>query len=283
MSNIFGAARKILVILITRGKAAQDFLGARWISYWLHCLPLSWRRSAALWLVSLSPHYFFKIEANRGLNKMEFLDAEFRRNLDSRQAIASGILMKYLRFSDTLLDYGCGPGWLARAVSPYVNQVFACDISEGVIECAKVLNGAPNIQYLVVPASGKLPLRDAFVDIVYSFAVIQHVTDEVFDEILGTFYHLLKDGGTALCHIVVDQPTWKSEAESRSDATLHGKLLWHLGLYCFSRSKEDVVKRIIVAGFSKPEVFLIREIANILGDDIEDQHLFVFRKLDGSA
>lgn len=283
MPKVINEASQILVSFLTRGKNGQDFLGARWITFLLRSLPVSQRRRAALWVLSLSPHYFFKNDANRGLTKRYFLEAEFQRNWDSRHAISEKVLKKYINKADVVLDYGCGPGWLSRSVSPYVNLVFACDISKGVVECASILNSGPNIQYFIVSEDEKLPIGDSFIDVVYSFAVIQHVTDNVFLQILKTFHRVLKAGGTVLCHIVVDNSNWQSETECRNDATFRGRVKWDHCLHCFSRSKKDVIQKITTTGFSNPEIFLIRELADIFGDDIENQHLFVFKKLDSTS
>jgi len=263
----------------SRGKTSQDFLGAKWIMYTLKVIPESQRRSAALWFLSLSPHYFFLTDANRHMKKRELRETEFRRNLDSRRSIVEEIIKKYSHNGQTVLDYGCGPGFMAKLLSTYVKTVIACDISEGVIACATVLNMASNIRYLVTPSgNGDLPLEDSSVDLVYSFAVIQHVTNESFQEILKSWHRVLKNGGTILCHIAVDLPNWKSEKEWRDNGSYKGKMKWKYGLHCFGRTVKDVEKSIVDTGFSRPEIFMIRDFADIEDDDIRNQHLFVFRK-----
>ncbi len=37
---------------------------------------------------------------------------------------------------------------MAKAVSDRVSKVYALDVSRGVLECAKVLNGGKNLHYL---------------------------------------------------------------------------------------------------------------------------------------
>lgn len=271
--------RHITITSITRGLDGQEFLGARWIPFALRRLPASWRRSAALLLLSLSPHYFFRTEANHGLNHKEFLEAEFRRNHDSRQAICDGIVRKYTREDFRVLDYGCGPGFLAKSVSSHVAKIYAADISRGVIASASAINSNPNLEYVIIPESGVLPLPDASIDLAYSFAVIQHVTDEIFEMILGNLHRVLKNGGIALCHIVADGQNWSTEAEWRSDASLRGRIKWVCGLHCFKRSVDDVVRMVTAAGFTKPESLLIRDIADTQDQDLHNQHLFIFNKI----
>src|SRR6185369_13141458 len=65
------------------------------------------------------------------------------------------VLLKYkilevIRFiqGDSLLDIGCGLGFLARSLSSSVKTVVALDGSSAKIERAKMINAAPNISYL---------------------------------------------------------------------------------------------------------------------------------------
>lgn len=65
------------------------------------------------------------------------------------------VLLKYkilevIRFirGDSLLDIGCGLGFLARSLSSSVKTLVALDGSSVKIERAKMINAAPNISYL---------------------------------------------------------------------------------------------------------------------------------------
>ena len=136
--------------LLTSGRDNQAFIGARWLVVLLRITPRSRRRSLALRILAVSPHYFYRNQRPEyaGMPSRRFLESEFERNRSTREQIASQILLSYLKPDDQVLDIGCGPGFLAKAVSRHVKVVYACDISLGVLECASILNDGPNIRYI---------------------------------------------------------------------------------------------------------------------------------------
>jgi SAM-dependent methyltransferase len=232
----------------------------------------------ALRFLAVSPHYFYRTPLNNELTNREFLISEFRRNAESRRRILHNLLRKNLHFEQTVLDYGCGAGFLARAVSGQVRDVLACDISTGVLECARVLNGAPNITYIPIHRGGLIPVPDASVDLIYSFAVIQHVTDDVFRSVLGEWWRVLRPGAVVICQVVLNADGWKSEAQWRADRSLRGRLRWRFGLHCFSRNRDGLYATVTAAGFGPPEIAAIGALCLPLNDDIDHQHLCTFTK-----
>ncbi len=225
----------------------------------------------------MSPHYFYRNESNQGLSRREFLESEWSRNVASRQILIDCLVKKYVGPDSAVLDFGCGPGFLAAAASKYAKSVIACDISDGVLACASILNSAPNLRYVRVGQQGAIDLPAESIDVVYSFAVIQHVDDAVFTSILAELHRLAKPDAVVICHIVLQgAANWKLEAEWKSDMSLKGRAKLRLGLNCFARVAEDATRLITRAGFSAPDISK----ASCLGiqDDIEGQHLFLFRK-----
>ena len=168
---------------ISRGKESQNFLGAKWIDSFLVRVSERNRRLWALRILSLSPHYFLDRNDPKyaGMNNDEYLNATFDSIVDSRENIYQMILKPYLSSEDLVLDYGCGPGLLARVTAPHVRKIYAMDISAGAVACAKIVNPVENVEYVVADESGLSAVPDAGLDAVYSFAVIQHLTNEVFD------------------------------------------------------------------------------------------------------
>jgi SAM-dependent methyltransferase len=229
-------------------------------------------------LLHLSPHYFYRTSANQGLKHSDFLEFEFERNVRSREYIVEDLVVKHLNSQQTVVDYGCGPGFLARWAAPHVRRLVACDISAGVLACAQVLNATANAEFAEIGPTGTIPLPDNSVDLVYSFAVIMHVTDGVFASILKEWLRVLRPGGDVVCHIAVDLPEWKSETQWRSDRSLRGRLKWRFGLHGFNRTVEGVRAAIVSAGFSSPETTKIGELGVRFDDDIARQHLWTFRK-----
>jgi SAM-dependent methyltransferase len=116
---------------------SQNFLGARWVERVVDGAPESARERVALRFLALSPHYFYDRD----------LVAEASRNRQSRQILADGLVVPHLAPDARVLDYGCGPGYLAAAVAGQAAHVAAVDISRGMLACARVLNGRPNVTY----------------------------------------------------------------------------------------------------------------------------------------
>ncbi len=250
---------------------AQNFLGARWVPAILAVTPVRRRPQMALRLLALSPHYFQPGERDR--------DAAAERNRRSRQTLAQDLLGRYLRTDDDVLDVGCGPGYLAAAVAPRVHAVTALDVSRGVLACARVLNPAPNLEYLTVEEFRRTG-RD--VDVVYSIAVVQHLTDEVFARALRDWHAALRPGGRLLVHVVVDDPAWRTEAQWRAERGLAGRAKMRFALNCFGRSSEQVRRIATDAGFGELDLVPLSAMVDV-DDDVVGQHLLVGRRLDVAA
>lgn len=259
------------------GFGSQNFLGAPWFSGVLRLAPARSKRRLALELLALSPHYFYRTPLNDDMNHVNFLEAEFVRNTLSRETIIQRLVQRHLAPDCVVVDFGCGPGFLARAAAARVLKVYAIDISSGVLAAASAINGAPNIEFLRAK-DGAIPLSDGVADLIYSFAVVQHVTDGVFSGMLKEWYRILRPGGTVLCHIAIDEEGWKTESELRQDRSLAGLIRWRFGLHCFSRSEEAARSAITAARFDEPQIIRIGDLDVPLDDDINHQHLCVFTK-----
>src|SRR5260370_9855662 len=136
MTKLARDAGNVLIFGATWG-GSQNFLGARWVERVVGSSPASVRERVALRFLSLSPHYFY----NRDIQR------EDARNRWSRQILTDELIAPHLTSRSRVLDYGCGPGYLAAAVAEKAAHVDAVDISRGVLACARVLNGRPNITY----------------------------------------------------------------------------------------------------------------------------------------
>lgn len=269
MQNILS----IIKTLSSRGKENQSFIGATWVVTLLKVAPKRFKRRLALLLLSWSPHCFYR-HINDEYHRLpfkDFLEREFKRNKESRERIMNFILAPYLNPHQTVLDYGCGPGFLANAVSPLVARVFAVDVSRGVLECARILNGHKNTTYLHTTQIEHI--EDGSIDLIYSFAVIQHVTDQVFDRILDTSYKALKDRGRIVFHVVVDQQGWRDQSDWVSDKSTKGRLKLKYGLNCFNRNSESIVRMLEEHGFSSVCLQPIESLCSEDFDDICKQHL----------
>jgi len=250
---------KLLNVLkwsVTLGREPQSFLGAGWIPAFLKRVPGPKKRLWALRILSLSPHYFFDGENTdyKGMRTSEYLEAVFRINADSRVEIYEKLLRSELEKDFVVIDYGCGPGFLAKATAPHVRKIYALDISAGALECARILNSEPNIEYILADESGLDSIPDILADAVYSFAVVQHLGHEALEEMLAVCRRKLRPGGKLLLHIQLSDEIWSTEEDWKSDRTLKGKIKNRYGLHCFGRSEEEYRELISNAGFDNIEL-----------------------------
>lgn len=259
----------ILYSFLTNGSAPQSFIGARWLTALLRNAPASTKRGLALRVLGLSPHYFLTYvnPDYKKLSYKQFLEAEFDRNTKGREKIYREILQGFLKNDDVVLDYGCGPGFLARAVAPNVQQVYGLDISRGALECAKILNGAENINYVCALNGEKEQVKAASLDAIYSFAVIQHVSDEILKEILAFCFQKLKSGGRLVLQVQLEEAGWRTEEEWKTDKSLAGRVKYSQGLHCFARTAESVNQMVTAAGFQNIEFKNVRE---MVAEDFDD-------------
>lgn len=250
------ALRQAAATLATSG-GSQVFLGARWIPALIRVMPQGKRRAVALWLLSLSPHYFF--DSDR--------EGEARRNQQSRAELADDLLGPHLTPSMAVLDYGCGPGYMALAVSRRVRRVEAVDISCGVLACARILNGAPNIVY--EPLSHAVSAIGS-VDVVYSFAVIQHVTDARARRDLSLLRSRLRDGGKLLVHFAAAS-SLPTEEEQWSHPRPLSTIRSRLALDVFGRDAEQMRRVLEGAGFTDIRFERLRDKTSSPDDIAGDQ------------
>lgn len=274
MQNLFF----LIKTWLTRGSENQSFIGARWLTTLVRYTPRRWRRPLALRILAWSPHYFYRDidHSYDALSTSEFLESEYQRNKDSRKRIRDEILNPYLKPNIEVLDYGCGPGFLAKAVAGEVNRVVAVDVSRGVLACAETINSSANLSYLHTSEIDDLKANSF--NLIYSFAVIQHVTDEVFLEILNNAFRLLKPEGELVLHIVLDAEGWRNQESWKSDKSLTGRVKLSYGLNCFSRDAKTVGAQLSQSGFHSCSIQAISELCPDHFDDICDQHLIVARK-----
>jgi SAM-dependent methyltransferase len=244
---------------------SQNFLGARWVERVVGGVPESARERAALRFLALSPHYFYDRD----------LGAEADRNRQSRQILAAELVVPHLAPDARVLDYGCGPGYLAAAVAGQAAHVAAVDISRGVLACARVLNGRPNITYQT-PAQFRA--GGGQVDLAYSFAVVQHLRTAILGQVMDLLAAAVRPGGTLLLHFAMADNGYRTEADWLADGSLAGRAKLRYGLNCFARSAAEMTGLVTRAGFTGAVVQPLRDKIAIPGDDIPEQYLLTVRR-----
>lgn len=265
VANLVRQAREVIITRATWG-GSQNFLGAQWVAQVIERSPAQIQEQVALRLLSLSPHYFYDRD----------IRAEAERNRLSRKALAEALIAPKLMPAARVLDYGCGPGYMARAVADLADHVDAVDISQGVLACAKVLNGRSNISYL---RPDELKGR-AKVDLGYSFAVAQHLSTESMVGMLHQIAAHIRSGGVLLLHFAVPgQQGWRTETDV-ADTSLIGRVKMRYGLRCVGRTEEEMAMLVADSGFSEVAIRPLRGTLSVPGDeDVVSQHLLTARRL----
>jgi cyclopropane fatty-acyl-phospholipid synthase-like methyltransferase len=229
----------------------------------------------ALRLLSLSPHYWVYQWTNRypaDFGRGAILRREFDRNASSRREICESILRRFLRPEMTVLDFGCGPGFLAREVSRHVTQVVASDVSHGVTACARMLNPAPNLRYVTNRPTDLAAVDDRSIDLVYSFAVFQHLLREQTVVFFREFARVLKPGGSGLFHIILKDPHHQQYGGHTGEGWLEKEV--HLRMVYLTG--EEIRGLLAEAGFHDIQIRQVSSVARIR-DDIGNEHLVTFR------
>lgn len=259
-------ARSAAVTRATWG-GSQNFLGARWVERVVETAPIQIRKRVALRFLSLSPHYFYACD----------LRAEAERNRQSRLELVDAFVAPYLSRTARILDYGCGPGYMACAVAGRVEHVDAVDVSRGVLACAKTLNQRPNISYLT-PAD--FEQRAGQVDLAYSFAVVQHLTSDVLVDVLNLLANKLRQNGILLLHFPLpDQDGWRTEAECVASQSVADRAKLRFGLNCFGRSAAEMEELVSDSGFTDVAIHPLSGCVDMpCDDDITKQHVLTARR-----
>jgi len=271
----------LLTALLTTGADHQSFIGAKWLVLLLKIAPHPLKRPLALRILALSPHYFYRhiTPQYKTMPVNDWLEAEYERNRSTRAKLCDQILLPYLKSAGRVLDIGCGPGFLAQAAAPHVGALYACDISRGVLECARVINNAPNIHYIYSGPSGFDQIPDSSLDLIYSFAVIQHLREPVIQSLFQVTGRKLRKGGRCLFQVQLDDDKWKPESEWAADQTVTGRLKLKYALNFFSRSPEFFRTQAAAAGLSLDAIRPLSEIMDQPFDDVYHQHLIELTKL----
>lgn len=113
-----------------------------------------------------------------------------------------------------VLDAGCGTGYLSRKLQARGARVTGVDLSERMIEIARVAD--PGGDFRVDSCAGLLTLGDREFDLVISNYVLMDTPD--LEQTLGAFHRVLKPSGAAV--VIVSHPCFpQGRARVAADGT----------------------------------------------------------------
>lgn len=266
-----------LLRVLTMGRETQNFIGSVAVPLAFTLTPQRFRHSLALRIIAISPHYFSRQWAYPvSMPRLEVLHAEDERLRRSRGAIVDSILAGFIDPSMTVLDFGCGPGYLASFAAERAALVYGVDISRGALLCAEQLNPGCRIRYLhaqYLPAA----VAAGTVDLIYSFAVLQHMSTDEIGFSFTQFHRLLRTvSGMALCHVHLADGLQREDV-IRGTSNPEGSSRYILRFQYLARA--ELVELARRAGFPEAECVPIRERFGLtIDDDISNGHLLILRK-----
>lgn len=146
------------------------------------------------------------------------------------------IIRLKLSKNDKLLDIGCGTGIFSLALSQHINEIFAIDLSEGVIERAKSnLSDVDNI-HVSLGTITDIPLESLSIDKVLGYSILQYLHDKAaLKTALIELYRVMKKGGVALLaanpdickkDLYLDTVTNNDPVRREEENILQSKVLW---------------------------------------------------------
>ena len=107
----------------------------------------------------------------------------------------------YAKEGDTVFDFGCGNGRLLELFSGKNINYFGADVSEKLIEMAKIRYSGVNAEFSKInPSQSSLAFPDNYFNTVYSIAVFHHFPGKEYrEQVVKELYRITKPGG----HVVI--------------------------------------------------------------------------------
>jgi SAM-dependent methyltransferase len=171
-------------------------------------------------------------------NASAWTDAVREQRIESRRlvtdaAIVDAVLDQHPR---TVLDLGCGEGWLARALASHGIEVTGIDASAPLIEAARERGGGT----FLVAGYESLPLPQSFDATVANFSLLDDRTGDVLARLVGTVI-------VQTVHPLAAGEPYADGWRTETFAAFPGK--WPESMPWYFRTKESWVNVFESAGF----------------------------------
>ncbi|MFT8243931.1 methyltransferase domain-containing protein [Roseomonas sp. BN140053] len=157
-----------------------------------------------------------------------------------------------------VMDYGCGTGWLSRALAQQGLEVVGVDVSATALAKSVAYTAVhmPQIATRIRHAQitgGKVPVEDQSVDRVVCYDVFHHVHDQA--TVLGEMFRVLSPGGRAV--FIEPGPRHSRSPASQTEMRQHGVIENDVVL-------EEIWPLAQVAGFERCEVAVVPNLPLLL-------------------
>jgi ubiquinone/menaquinone biosynthesis C-methylase UbiE len=143
-------------------------------------------------------------------------EAEFYRLGESDWESILTHWRQYGLSTQSCLEIGCGAGRITRQLAKSFNHVYAVDVSEHMIGCARKAVDGTNVEYSVIDGV-HLPQHACAVTAIFSTHVLQHLDSTAIGfSYFREFFRVLDMGGTIMVHL----PLYEFPGDPRTSSAM---------------------------------------------------------------